>query len=361
MSDIVLSGTGLFTPSQSISNADLVDSFNTYVAQTELELSESSAEFIYKASGIEHRYVMDREGILDPSRMRPRLKARPDSELSIQAEMGEAAALEALKAAGLQGADIDAVLVACSNHQRAYPALAVELQQQLGCGGFAYDMNVACSSATFGIAQAAALVSSGSANRVLVVSPEICSGHLNFRDRDSHFIFGDACTAVVVEKRETSQGTENYAVLSQKLTTKFSNNIRNNRGFLSRCEDREDEDPSLLFYQEGRKVFKEVTVLVSQHLENHLAQHQFGPEDIKTLWLHQANASMITLIAKRLLGREATPEEAPLILDRYANTSSAGSVIAFHLHRAHFQSGDIGMLCSFGAGYSIGSLLLKKL
>ncbi len=361
MSDIVLSGTGLFTPHQTISNADLVDSFNAYVAQSDSELAESSADFIFKASGIEHRFVMDREGILDPSRMRPQLEVRPDSELSVQAEMGEAAALEALTAAGLQGSDIDAVLVACSNHQRAYPAIAVELQEQLGCGGFAYDMNVACSSATFGIAQAAALVSSGTATRVLVVSPEICTGHLNFRDRDSHFIFGDACTAVIVEKQETAKGPENYAVLSQKLSTKFSNNIRNNRGFLSRCEDRDDDDPSLLFYQEGRKVFKEVTVLVSQHLEAHLADHQFGPSDIKTLWLHQANASMITLIAKRLLGREATPDEAPLILDRYANTSSAGSVIAFHTHRAHFQPGDIGVLCSFGAGYSIGSLLLKKL
>jgi beta-ketodecanoyl-[acyl-carrier-protein] synthase len=78
------------------------------------------------------------------------------------------------------------------------------------------------------------------------------------------------------------------------------------------------------------------------------------------MWLHQANLSMNQLISKRVLGRDATPEEAPTILDEYANTSSAGSVIAFHKTRADFQPGDIGVLCSFGAGYSIGSVVLEK-
>ena len=69
---------------------------------------------------------------------------------------------------------------------------------------------------------------------------------------------------------------------------------------------------------------------------------------------------MNTLIAKRLLGREAKELEAPCILDKYANTSSAGSIIAFHQHRDHLKSGDVGVICSFGAGYSIGSVLIRK-
>ncbi len=366
MIDIVLSGTGLFTPTESISNEELVESFNAYVQQAnrsrsaEEQLPESSAEFVLKASGIERRYVMDKAGILNPERMRPHLSPRSDDQISIQAEMGLSASLQALEQAGVEGSEVDAVLVACSNYQRAYPAIAVEIQERLGASGFAYDMNVACSSATFGISQAAALVQSGAARRVLVVSPEICTGHLNFRDRDSHFIFGDAATAVVVEAAETHQGREPYRVIGCKLATKFSNNIRNNRGFLSRCEDRADDDPALLFYQEGRKVFKEVTVLVAAHLESHLAEHAVEASSLKSLWLHQANAAMNILIAKRLLGREASAEEAPLILDDYANTSSAGSVIAFHLHRSHLSEGDRGVICSFGAGYSIGSVILEK-
>jgi beta-ketodecanoyl-[acyl-carrier-protein] synthase len=367
MKEIVLSGTGLFTPSESISNQELVDSFNSWVAEAnrsrppDAQLPESSAEFVVKASGIQRRYVMNRSGILDPQRMRPYFEPRPDSEPSLQAEMGEAACREALANAGVTGEEVDAVLVACSNLQRPYPAVAVELQQRLNAGGFAYDMNVACSSATFGIAQAVSLVQTGAARRALVVSPEICTAHLNFRDRDSHFIFGDACTAVVVEAAEGQRGQRPFQVLGCKLTTRFSNNIRNNRGFLTRCEDRPDDDPALLFYQEGRRVFKDVTTLVAAHLESHLAEHDLPPDRVKTYWLHQANAAMNALISKRLLGREASAEEAPVILDEYANTSSAGSVIAFHQHQDHLSSGDHGVICSFGAGYSIGSVILRKL
>ena len=367
MNSIVISGSGLFSPEDSISNEELERSFNTYVEKhntsvpAEQQLALSSAEFIKKASGISNRKVLDKAGILDPERMRPRFAVRGDDELSIQAEMGLKASREALSKAQLQGTDIDAVLVACSNYQRAYPAISIELQQALGAGGFAFDMNVACSSATFGITQAASLISSRAAKRVLVVSPEICSGHLNFRDRDSHFIFGDACTAVILEEKSEAKNQSGFEVLGTKLSTSFSNNIRNNLGFLTRCEERLENDPALLFYQEGRKVFKEVTTLVSKLLADHLQENDLSPESLKCLWLHQANAAMNQLIAKRLLGREATAQEAPIILDDYANTSSAGSVIAFHLHQSHFQPGDVGVICSFGAGYSIGSVLVRKL
>jgi len=81
---------------------------------------------------------------------------------------------------------------------------------------------------------------------------------------------------------------------------------------------------------------------------------------LSRLWLHQANLSMNQLISRRVLVREATAEEAPVILDRYANTSSAGSIIAFHLHNHDLKAGDLGVICSFGAGYSAGCLLVRK-
>ena len=97
------------------------------------------------------------------------------------------------------------MICAASNMQRAYPAMAIEVQKALGIDGFAFDMNVACSSATFGIKTAADFIATGSAKAVLMVNPEICSGHLNFRDRDSHFIFGDVATAVIVEDADAGQ------------------------------------------------------------------------------------------------------------------------------------------------------------
>lgn len=372
MHNVVISGTGLFTPANSISNEELVQSFNTYVARFNDEnaaaiergeveaLSESSAEFIEKASGIKSRFVMDKAGILDPQRMKPNLPERADDQWSILCEMGVAAARMALERAGRTAADIDGVIVACSNLQRAYPAISIEIQAALGVQGYGFDMNVACSSATFGIQAACNSVQLGQARAMLVISPEICTAHLNFRDRDSHFIFGDGATAVVVERADLATSAHQFDVLGTKALTQFSNNIRNNFGFLNRTSDDGQDAPDKLFVQEGRKVFREVCPMVAQMVGAHLDEVGLNVSDVQRFWLHQANLSMNHLIVKKLLGREATVEEAPVILDRYANTSSAGSVIAFHSYQDDLPSGALGVLSSFGAGYSIGSVILRK-
>ncbi len=369
---IVISGTGLYTPVESISNDQLVESFNQYVelfnqanaekiSAGEIEaLQESSAEFILKASGIENRYVMNSSGVLDPQRMAPLLADRPDDEPSIQCEMAVAAALQAMQAAKKTAADIDAVIVACSNMQRAYPAIAVEVQAALGITGFAYDMNVACSSATFGIQAAANAIVAGSAKCILMVNPEICSGHLEFRDRDCHFIFGDACTAVIIEAQATCQSNQAFEILDTKLQTVFSSNIRNNFGFLNRGDDSGIGARDKLFRQNGRKVFKEVVPMVAELISTQLQELDIKAPDIKRIWLHQANANINHLIGKKIFEREPTADEAPSILQEYANTSSAGSIIAFHKHQQGLQAGDIGVISSFGAGYSVGSIVVRK-
>ncbi|MEM6476723.1 MAG: beta-ketoacyl-ACP synthase III [Pseudomonadota bacterium] len=367
----VISATGLFTPAESISNEELVESFNAYVdlhnaehadaiaAGDVAELSHSSVEFIEKASGIKSRHVMSKAPIIDPQTMEPRLEDRPDDEMSIMAEIGVKAARQALEAAGRKPEDVDAVLCAASNMQRPYPAMAIEIQQALGIEGFGFDMNVACSSATFGIQTAADYVRAGNAKSVLVVSPEITSGHLNWRDRDSHFIFGDVATAVLVEDAAMAPA-EHWDILSTKLKTVFSNNIRNNFGFLNRAHPESVGEPDKLFVQEGRKVFKEVVPMVAQMIIDEAERLQFDPAGLRRLWLHQANAGMNRLIAQRVLGHEANDDESPTVLDTYGNTSSAGSIIAFHLHSDDLSVGDTGLICSFGAGYSAGTVFVRK-
>lgn len=369
---VVISGTGLYTPAETISNAELVESFNKYVDlynqehQKEIEAGElealtySSEEFIYKASGIESRYVMEKSGILDPERLCPHIAERSNDEESIQCEIAVAAARQALQNANKTADDIDAVIVACSNMQRAYPAMAIEIQQALGIKGFGFDMNVACSSATFGIQTASDAVQSGSARAVLVVNPEITSGHQAWLDRDCHFIFGDVCTAIVVESTDTCTSNEKWEVLGTRLQTEFSNNIRNNFGFLNRCDESGVGARDKLFVQNGRKVFKEVVPMVSDMISSHLADESIEVAGLKRMWLHQANLNMNLLISKKVLGREATAEEAPVVLNEYANTSSAGSIIAFHRHRNDMVEGEVGVICSFGAGYSAGSVIVKR-
>ncbi|HCR65744.1 MAG TPA: beta-ketoacyl-ACP synthase III, partial [Oceanicaulis sp.] len=335
MTAAVIRSTGLWTPDNSISNEELVKSFNAYVAQYNEEhasdieagltepLSPSSAGFVEKASGIKSRFVIDKEGVLDTRRMKPFIPARANTEISILAEIGVKACQNALERAGKSAADVDGVIVAASNLQRGYPAVAVEIQDALGIeDGFGFDMNVACSSATFGIQTAADQIAAGHARAILVVNPEICSAHLNWCDRDSHFIFGDVATAILLEREDLGDG--GWRILGTKLKTKFSNNIRNNFGFLNRTEratgDAAREDllapkDDKLFIQEGRKVFKEVVPMVSDMIRTHMGELGLEADDMRRVWLHQANINMNLMIAKKVFGREAGGEDAPTILD----------------------------------------------
>ena len=367
-----ITGTGVFTPENTISNAELVKSFNAYADKFNLEHAgqiesgdfepqpHSSEEFIVKASGINSRYVIDKDGILDPDVMHPLMRQREDDEPSLMAEMALDAALKALKAAGKTPADVDAVICAASNLERAYPAVAIEIQELLGIKGFAFDMNVACSSATFGLQLAADMIKSGSISSALVVNPEVCSAHLEWRDRDCHFIFGDVATATLVERSEDASGPY-FEIKSTRCATDFSNNIRNNNGFLRRSRpDGTADRRDMQFMQNGRKVFKEVLPMVSAHIGSHMNDEGIQATDLKRLWLHQANKSMNDFIGKKVLGRTPEDGEQPNILQDYANTSSAGSIIAFSKYSNDLDDGDYGLICSFGAGYSVGSVIVQR-
>lgn len=370
--NVVLSGVGLWTPPYKITNQELVESYNAWAEaynqqhQARIEAGEiapkpfSSVEFIEKASGIKSRYVYQKDGALDIKRMRPLIPERQEDELSNQAEIAIQAAKLALADANKSPADVDAVIVSCAYTQRSYPAIAIEVQHELGMQGFGFDMLVACSAATFGMHRAWEMIASGNAKCVLVINPELVSPQVNYTDRDSHFIFGDVATATVLERADTVTTDTAYDILSTRAKTVFSNNIRSNFGYISRANDSDPFGPDKLFHQAGRKVFKEVCPMAAEHISEHLAQHELGPEHVSRWWLHQANINMNTLICKKLLGRDASAQEAPIVLDEYANTASAGSIIAFALHHQDLAANDVGVICSFGAGYSIGSLVVRK-
>ncbi|MDB9955281.1 beta-ketoacyl-ACP synthase III [Pelagibacterales bacterium] len=374
MTRIQISGTGLFTPKEILTNDELVNSYNKFVDEFNIEnedkiktgeieeLQKSSSEFIEKASGVKARYVQNKSGILDTKFMRPLLRERKEDELSNLAEMGVIAAKQAIENANIDIEKIDAVIVACSNLERPYPAIAIEIQNALNIEGFAFDMNVACSSATFGIQTIYDMIKSGSIRSALMVNPEICSGHLNFKDRDCHFIFGDVATAVVIEElKDVPSNSNSYEILSTKLYTQFSNNIRNNYGFLNSSSPDGVGKADKLFHQNGRQVFKEVVPKVASLIKEHLEKNSIEVTNIKAMYLHQANENMNRLISKYILGHEASRDFAPIVLDEYANTSSAGSIIAFHKHNNSLKKDDLAIICSFGAGYSIGNVIVRKL
>lgn len=365
MENVVISGTGIFIPENNISTEELVNSYNLYADKASLNstnpIPKSDANFIINVSGIKNRRVINKSGILNPDIMRPVYSPRADDKLSLQAEIAVHAAQDALLQANKKATDIDAIIVACSNLQRPYPALAIEVQAALGAKGFAFDMNAACSSAIFAINLARDMIIGGSAKSVLVITPEIYTAHLNFKDRKTHFIFGDGCSAVVIEAKRYCNSLNLYQILSTKLQTKFSNNIRNNFGFLNRCENTDLNSADKLFRQNGKKVREEVAQLTINHILEHLTAASISPQEIKRLWLHQANSHMSHAIATAVLGRTPQPEEFPSILSEYGNLGGAGMLVAFHQYHKDLATGTLGVLCSFGAGYTLGSAIIKKL
>jgi len=368
-----ITGSGIYVPDQLITNDELCESFNHYVRQFNdrnaakitsgeiEELGESNSEFIVKASGIKQRFVVDKEGILDPKRMCPNIPDRPADQISLTAEWAVRAAEKALAAANRKGSDIDMVLFSSASLQRQYPALGMEVQHHLGAGGFAFDANVACSSATYGIQVACDAIAAGNASCALIVGPELMSAQCNWTDRDSHFIFGDAATAVLVEKTENVNRGGAFEVLSTKLTSHYATTIRNNFGITNRCDPEHQHDADKLFHQQGRKVFKDVVPLASKFIAGQIADAGLKPHDLKRYWLHQANIKMNSLIAKRVVGEELSAAAAPIVIDKYANTASCGSILSFDENHADLAEGDLGLICSFGAGYSIGGVLVKQL
>jgi beta-ketodecanoyl-[acyl-carrier-protein] synthase len=369
---VAISGTGTHFPADVLTNAEVCGAFNEWVrrenarlaadiaAGTAQPLLESTPEFVVKASGILERRVVDKAGVLDVDRMCPNIPQRGDDELSLQAEFSVKAAEIALERAGRCGEDLDMILLAAGKIERAYPAVAMEVQAALGARGFAYDMSVGCSSSTFPIQTACDAIRAGNATCALVVNPEIMTGNCNFRDRDSHFIFGDAGTAIVLEPIDRAR-PGSFEIISTKLMSKYSNNIRNNFGFLNRCDPPREADNDKLFTQQGRKVYKDVVPLASSFILAHLESVGIDPKRVSRYWLHQANANMNQAIARRILDREATQEEAPIVLDRYGNVASAGSIIAFDHYQDDLPAGAYGVLCSFGAGYSIGSCIVRRM
>ena len=373
MTKIAISGTGLYVPPEKITNAELVEAYNEYVhrhnAAHKADIDagrmhaqlKSSDEFIYKASGIRNRHVIAKAGMLDPEIMCPRLDERPVEEIAVSAEMGVTAAKQALESARRTPADIDGVIAAASIFQRPYPQIAIEIQNALGIAGFGYDMMAGCSSATFALQSAASMIAAGQARAILCINPEINTMHLNLRDRETHFIFGDATTACVLEPAKGADGENSWEMVSTRLKSVYSNNIRNDFGSMNRFDPKTQFNDDKLITQKGRKVFKEVVPMVAEFMAEHLAAEKIEPSHLKRLWLHQANINMNRLIATKVLGREPTSEEAPNVLEEYGNTSSSGSIIAFHQFSADLKQGDLGHLCSFGAGYTAGSVILRKL
>ncbi|MES2938968.1 MAG: beta-ketoacyl-ACP synthase III [Pseudomonadota bacterium] len=363
----VIRGSGVYDPEHVISNAELAGSYNAFVARRQAagdgaELARVDEAYIVKSSGIRSRRVVDKEGILDAERMRPRLRRRAASEVSLQAEIGLYAARRALEAADADPAGLGLVIVAATALERAYPAIAIELQQLLGARqAFAFDMNAACSSATFAMAMAADAIAAGTVRSALVVSPELATAQVDFRDRQSHFIFGDGAAAALLQAEQPGGEATGFRILGHAQHTEFSNAIRNDFGFLEPCFDEDaGATPAQTFRQNGVRVMRDVVPMASRHILAQLEALSLAPQDVARVWLHQANAHINKLICQKVFGRAVDEARAPSILAERGNLAAAGALAAFSEFHDDLPPGAVGVICSFGAGYSVGSLVVQR-
>ena len=370
MKDIHIAGTGIWYPEDVITNDEIVASFNSFVDNHNESLKEgnnggeiqplehSSSAFIEKASGIKTRHVIDKKNILDINKMMPGVEHEDETKLSLHAVAGIKAAKKAMQDANVEPADIDAVILGTSHAARNYPSVAIEIQNELGIDGYAYDMLVGCSSTTFAINNAYSDIASGLAETILVINPEISTPFVNFKKRDIHFIFGDGCVATVVSKNNMSDSA--FKVIDRKLITKFSNNIRSDWSYLVRAADDSKTFDDLLFYQNGNSVFKEVCPMVAKFISEQIENNNIKPNEISKFWLHQANSRMVNLIVSKIIGTDDFDTNlAPLPIEKFGNLASAGSMFAFNLNN-NLIKGEKGIICSFGAGYSVCSIIVEK-
>ena len=379
MVDVVITGTGLYVPEGRLDNEQLVAAFNAYVdtfnaenapdieAGTVEALAYSSVEFIEKASGIKARHLIEATGPADVTRMKSHLPEDAhgsEDKPSVQAAMAIEAAKQAMDAAGVTADEIDNVICSSASPQRYFPAMSIEVQYFLGIKGTASDMVMGCSSATYAMIAAVNAIKAGTCDRVLMVNPEIFSSMVNYKDRDSHFIFGDIADAVILERADLAEkrgAKEQWLIRDTKSETHYSRNILSHFGPLTKIDDDSIDREDMFFVQQGRKVFKELLPLVTEFIGSQLQANNLTVDHVNRMWLHQANINMNNYAAKKLLGRDPSFEEAPTVLQDYGNIAGAGSVVAFHKHREDLSVGSRGLICSFGAGYSIGSLLVERI
>ncbi|MCI2430622.1 ketoacyl-ACP synthase III [Candidatus Acetothermia bacterium] len=321
-----IAGVGCAVPERVLTNADLE------------KLVETSDEWITARTGIRERRIL-----------------RADED---PADLGIAAARQAIEHAGLFPADIDFLITATNVSEMLVPGSSpficegLKIKKEIpffdliaGCTGFVYALKIA-----------ADLVSSGSYGNVLVVGLEALSRFTDWQDRSTCVLFGDGAGAAVVRKISGDRG-----ILASCLAADSSkwDLLRIDAGGVKTPASLQTvEQRQHYLKMAGSEVFKSAVQMMAETTEKALAQAQLSKYDIDWVVPHQANRRIITALAKRL---DIPMEKVIVNIERYANTSTASIPLALReaLDDGRLQPGEIVVLSAFGAGVTYGSIVLR--
>lgn len=318
-------GMGRYVPERVLTNAELERRVNT------------TDEWITLRTGIRERRV-----------------AREDQATS---DLALEAAREALRAASVSPEDLDLILVGTATPDAVFPATGCILQDRLGArAAAAVDVSAACSSFLYAMAMAHAHIVAGLARRVLVVGADVLSKIVNWEDRTTCVLFGDAAGAVVMAPSDGRRGVLSFWLGADGSGASL---IAQPAGGSRLPASHETVERGLHYItMNGREVFKFATRVIPRAIEEVCQRAGVDPEQVDLFIPHQANIRIIQAAAQRL----GQPMEKFFVnVDRYGNTSAASVPVALYeaVATGRLQPGDLTVLVAFGAGLTWGACALR--
>ncbi|MGX7051776.1 beta-ketoacyl-ACP synthase III [Leuconostoc palmae] len=312
-----------YVPSDVITNNDLAN------------IMDTSDEWIQSHTGIKTRHMS--------------LKGENTSDLATKA------AELVLDQVDITASEIDLIIVTTFTPDGLAPSTAALVQRNINAkNAWAYDIMTACAGFVFGLSTADKFIRSGLYKNVLLISAEVNSKMMDFKDRTSTVFFGDGAGAVLMTATEHDRSV----IGAEEMHTIGNSEVVHSGRILPLTELSAENYPKTdAFVQIGRDVYNEVTTLIPDHIRNFLASQHLEPTDVDYYIPHQANLRLIEYIAKDLdqpLGKFSTN------VIRNGNTSSAGIAIGLdELNHGVNLSGKRVLLTGFGAGFTYGSVLLE--
>ena len=323
---VYIAGTGSYLPEKILTNADLE------------KLVETSDEWIRVRTGIEERHL-----------------AAADE---CPSDMAKVAAERAMKAAGITGADLSAIVVATSTADYTFPNTACLLQRSLGCKNIlCYDLCAACSGLIYALETASALIRSNKKYRyVLVCGAEKLSSIVDWSDRNTCVLFGDGAGAFVLENRP---GEDKFPVSCLGADGNYSETLMLPAGSSRHPASHATIDNRMHYiHMAGRETFKLAIKAMVESSNRVLSDAEVAPDEVALVIPHQANRRIIQAVAQRLT---VPPERVFDNVNRYGNTSASSIGIAFDdaVRSGRLRRGDLVLLTAFGSGLTWGAMLLR--
>jgi 3-oxoacyl-[acyl-carrier-protein] synthase III len=287
------------------------------------------------------------EWIIERTGIRERRIAGPEEALS---DLALPAAQEALRQAGLEGRDIDLIIVATVTPDMAFPSTAAIIADKLGAGtAGAYDLSAGCTGFMYALAQGYGMLAGGLSQRALVVGGDVLSKILDWTDRSTVVLFGDGAGAVVLE------AAPQKGFLGFELGADGAGGVHL---WLPGSGSRHFEEAEKYVKMNGREVFKFATRVLVQSAEDLLAKCQVSIDDVDLYVPHQANVRIIDHATRKL----GVPSERVVVnVDRYGNTSSGSIPLALADAAAdgRLRPGALVLMTGMGAGLTWGSALMR--